>query len=151
MSSQKLFVFPTGDPQIDAQHDELLGCTEKLRAAENVMTAALCAMRFYQQIREHFACEAKLMRKLEYPAMKAHVDHHELLTSKLNKVVTNFAIEPRNKADLESFIAELTQHHVGTYDTQLAVFMTRKGEPHAQKARRQLTERDRAADPSVRS
>jgi len=151
MSSQKLFIYPAGDAQIDAQHEELLRCIEKLLAADNVMTAALCAMRLYQHIREHFACEAKLMRKLEYPAMKAHVDDHELLTSKLNKVVTNFAIEPRNKADLESFIAELTQHHIGTYDTQLADFMTRDEGPQAQKEQRQLTERDRAADQSVPS
>jgi len=126
MSAQPLFIFPTGDSQVDAQHDELDTCIERLFAAKTVMTSTLCAMSLYQRVREHFFCEAKLMRKHSYPAIEAHLYHHEELISQLNAVARNMAIEPWNKAGLELFIAELTHDHIGTHDKQLAVFLSQE-------------------------
>jgi hemerythrin len=117
---------PTGNSQTDSQHDALSLCIEKLLDAKNRLPVTLCAVILYQHVREHFAREEKLMRKLQYPAIEAHVNHHYELISQLNAVVSKMAIRAEINASLESFIFELTQTHFGTHDKQLAIFMSHK-------------------------
>ena len=77
MPVEELRKHETGVLAIDAQHDELQARIERLLAASDGTTLALCVMGLYQHIREHFAYEERLMRKLKYPAMKAHVNQHQ--------------------------------------------------------------------------
>ena len=122
MPVKKLQTQQTGVLVIDAQHKELQIRIEKLLAAKDRTTLALCVMGLYQCFREHIAYEERLMRKLKYPAMKAHIDQHQGLISRLNAAVRRASTEPIEKAELDSFIADLTQNHVGTYDSQLGAF-----------------------------
>jgi hemerythrin-like metal-binding protein len=116
----------TGVLTIDAQHKELQIKIERLLAAKDKTTLALCVMALYQHFREHIAYEERLMRQLKYPAMKAHTDQHQGLISRLNAMVMKISTEPIEKAELDSFITELTQNHVGRYDSQLGAFIRLK-------------------------
>ena len=123
MPVKQLQAQPTGVSTIDAQHKELQIGIERLQAANDRTTLALCALALYQHIREHFAYEERLMRKLKYPAVKAHIEQHQGLISRLNAIVKNISIEPIEKSDFESFISDLTQNHISTYDGQLGTFV----------------------------
>jgi hemerythrin len=126
MPVKQLQTQQTGVLTIDAQHKELQLRIERLLAATDRTTLALCLVALYQHIRDHFAYEEQLMRKLKYPAIKVHVNQHQGLISRLNAMVKHISTEPIEKADLESFIADLTQNHIGTYDSQLGAFVTLK-------------------------
>jgi hemerythrin-like metal-binding protein len=126
MASKKLHTEQSGDSTIDAQHDALIVRSRRLLAATDQTMLTLCAMDLYQHIREHFADEERLMRKLKYPGLKAHVDQHQGLILKLNAMVKNLSIEPNKNVAWSSFISDLTRNHIDTYDELLSAFLKQR-------------------------
>lgn len=78
--------YKIGDAEIDAQHQKLFDLVNTLLAATDKVGLRLGAMSLFKDTREHFAQEESLMDKLKYPAIKAHVEQHNALLSRLNAV-----------------------------------------------------------------
>lgn len=115
--------YKIGDADIDAQHVELFEKINRLLEARDKASQTLCAMGLYQYVREHFAHEEALMRQLQYPSLKVHIELHNALVTRLNTVSLAIANETLDKAELESFLVEWTLSHIRTFDTKLAAFI----------------------------
>ncbi|MCF8168332.1 MAG: bacteriohemerythrin [Rhodoferax sp.] len=115
--------YKIGDADIDEQHILLFANINLFLEARDKASQTLCAMGLYQYAREHFAHEETLMRALQYPALKVHIEQHTALLTRLNAVSAAIAGDTLNKAELESFLVEWTLSHIRTFDTKLASFI----------------------------
>ena len=114
----------TGVPDLDAEHDLMLGV---VRALEKAVAAAPRPQveALLQQLSEftkvHFATEEIMMRMYAYPEFARHQLEHARLVDQVDEVRAEFAaghVQPTRSlvAAMHHWFAE----HVRTYDTALA-------------------------------
>ena len=115
--------YKIGDADIDAQHQQLFNLVNTFLAATDKAGLTLGAMSMFKHTREHFAHEESLMRKLKYPAIKAHVAQHNALLSRLNAVADSIYKDTLDRADLEAFLSDWLAQHLATSDAKLAAYV----------------------------
>lgn len=112
-----------GDAEIDAQHHRLFVLVNALFSLtdKDKLTEALANL--LRHTRDHFSHEENNMRRLGYPGMKAHVEQHNTLLSKLGNVSAIIGDYSMDLANLESFLAAWLLNHMETLDAQFVSFM----------------------------
>lgn len=110
--------YKIGNAEIDAQHEEIFSHVNMFLAATDSPTLSLGAMTLFTYVREHFAHEERLMKKVRYPEIAAHVSEHNDLFTRLNSVAGSIS-----RADLETFISDWIVNHIATSDAKLAKFV----------------------------
>jgi hemerythrin len=115
--------YKIGDTTIDEQHEELFLRAADVIAAMSRESQTLSALRLQQYMRSHFSHEESLMYHVGYPDVEQHIKQHEVLTQKLKAFLKNISNNNLIKAELEDFIAHWLLGHIGTVDSQLAVYL----------------------------
>ena len=115
--------FKIGDAEIDAQHQRLFAIINRFLEAVGDAEVKRTAMSLYEYTREHFDHEERLMRRIKYPEVSAHVGQHNLLISQLNAVSLKIADGTLVRQQLESFVAGWLDDHIKNYDLKLAAYM----------------------------
>lgn len=111
--------YQLGDAEIDAQHQTMFCLVNTLLAATEKSSLAEAAAHLFKHTREHFAHEETLMLRMNYPDMKAHVEQHNTLLSKLENVLEIIASYTLDMASFESFLSAWVLNHIETLDAQL--------------------------------
>jgi len=115
------------DPEIDAQHQELFVRANLFLAATDKAGLTAAAMSLFKYTREHFAHEEQLMKRIDYPALAAHVKQHNDLITKLYDVAQRIADNTLDQEALETFLSDWLLNHIGSSDSKLAKFVKLKG------------------------
>jgi hemerythrin len=112
----------TGDPMIDAQHQELYRIVNELHTAcvdgvaQDRVDQVLGRLLFYTI--EHFGAEERLMIRSSYPAdeIRAHVGMHTELKGRVSELV-----EQRERGELKTAmpVVELVHDWLGTHIHQV--------------------------------
>jgi len=116
-----------GVPEIDSEHDLMLGL---VRALEGAVTQAprpqveALLQQLSEFARVHFATEEIMMRLYAYPEFGHHQLEHAKLLDQIDRVRTEFAA--RSVQPTRSFASALRHwfaEHVRTHDLALAAFV----------------------------
>ena len=111
--------YQLGDSEIDAQHQMMFCLVNTLLAATEKSSLTEAAAHLFKHTQEHFAHEETLMLRMNYPGMKAHVEQHNTLLSKLENVSKIIAGYTLDMASFESFLSAWVLNHIETLDAQL--------------------------------
>ncbi len=116
----------TGDPTIDAQHQELFSLVNQLRdasvegwAEEGVRDVLV---RLSDYVATHFAAEQALMARVRYPvdAVMSHTDEHMKLTQRTTEMAKAYARgEVATVLPLAEFLYEWLGTHIRKTDRAL--------------------------------
>jgi hemerythrin len=86
--------FATGIPDVDHEHQELIGLINKLYAAMSDENASITVMDFlgeiYAHVSAHFALEEKIMRERKYDQYAEHKADHEDLLDELRDIMDDY-------------------------------------------------------------
>ena len=115
-----------GDSEIDAQHHMLFVLVNALFSASEKSGLTEAFANLLRHTQEHFAHEEKSMLQMGYPGMKAHVEQHNTLMSKLANVSEIIADYSTDMANLESFLSAWLFNHIETMDAQLVSYIRRQ-------------------------
>ena len=120
-----------GVPVIDRQHQELFARTDALLTAMKTGKSGQEVgelLRFLEAYCvEHFATEAKLMRRIAYPATAQHLALHEHFTSEFAKIKETFAQKGASATvtlSIQSLFCSWLVKHIGSVDKALAAHVT---------------------------
>ena len=114
--------YKIGDTAIDEQHRELFKRAAYVLAATSHEGQVISAMRLFQYMRTHLSHEEEMMRRLDYPKLKAHTQEHQEMIARLNVISLKIANENLVKSDLEDLLGDWFLAHMETADTELARF-----------------------------
>lgn len=117
--------YKIGDPDIDAQHEELFRRANQFLEATGKPALVAFAISLYKYTRNHFAQEEQLMMALDYPDYQAHKQQHEALILKLDALTKNITDDALNKQEFAEFTNYWLLRHIGSTDTRLAAFIHR--------------------------
>jgi hemerythrin len=112
-----------GNTEIDTQHEQWFASISSFLEAQDKEALQLCEMQMYRYTRLHFAFEENLMRSVHYPEIRAHVDQHNALLTKLNEIAARIADETLDRAHWKTFLTGWLLHHIAAVDTQLATYV----------------------------
>ena len=110
----------TGQTDIDLQHQMLFDVTARLVAARSPEMQALCAKSLYDDTRDHFEHEERLMNDTGYPELSTHRKLHQSLLRRLDEITHEIADHSLNLNKLESFITDWLITHIITADAAMA-------------------------------
>jgi hemerythrin len=86
--------FSVGVPDVDHEHQELIGLINKLHAAMSGEHATFTVLDFlgeiYAHIAAHFALEEKIMRAHNYDEYQGHKDDHERLLDEIRDIMDDY-------------------------------------------------------------
>jgi hemerythrin len=118
--------YKVGDVEIDQQHQEIFKKANAFLEASDSATLTECAMGFFHYTREHFSHEESLMRELHFPAIAGHIQQHNDLIERLNRIAADISKKELTHKDLESFLNDWLLVHIRAYDTKLAAYISAK-------------------------
>jgi len=110
-----------GDPEIDAQHQELFRRVNTFLAAAKEPQGAIAARSAVvrEQMEAHFAAESRLMQRTAYPSAEEHAVEHELFTMLYEALSGRLAAEgPSGEVlfQLTRLLCEWFREHVTVTD-----------------------------------
>jgi hemerythrin len=114
-----------GDETIDRQHRELFALSAALLDAPDQAARRLAAIKLYKHVRQHFADEEALMKRVGFPHYIEHVNSHNGILqnlSAISKDIGNNTVDPRI---VQGFLDYWGGKHIPLEDAQLAAFMKR--------------------------
>jgi len=86
--------FATGIPDVDHEHQELIGLINRLYEAMAGENASITVMDFlgeiYAHVAAHFALEEKIMRERKYDHYQEHKADHEKLLDELRDIMDDY-------------------------------------------------------------
>ena len=116
--------FATGIPDVDHEHQELIGLINKLYEAMSGENASITVMDFlgeiYAHVAAHFALEEKIMRERKYDHYQEHKADHEKLLDELRDIMDDY--EENAYYNDEQFSASIERwftEHFKTRDARL--------------------------------
>jgi hemerythrin len=112
-----------GDSHIDRQHQELFVLANRAIGAVDQPAFKLAAMDLYRYMRKHFSDEEKLMREVNYPAYKSHIELHNAMILQFNSISQDVGRGLWNKDAIRSFMTEWVLQHVGEHDAKIAAYI----------------------------
>lgn len=115
--------YKIGDSLIDEQHQHLFLLANNILSASGKDALTLCALQFYKYTRAHFAHEEALMRQVNFPGYKEHVEWHIRLITRLNETSLQIKNGTLDKQSLEAFISDWALKHIPLFDAPLAAYL----------------------------
>jgi hemerythrin len=115
--------YKIGDAEVDAQHQYLFELTNELMAVDSMKDLRALMMLLYKHTREHFEHEEALMRKVAYPEVDEHVQHHNKLLDRLNLLSMDVGKGHMSKPAIEALMTEWALRHVTHDDAQFSQFL----------------------------
>jgi hemerythrin len=117
--------YQLGDPEIDAQHRQLFGLANAFLQARGKTAQTLCAVLLYKHTREHFEHEEATLRRLNVPTLKAHMEWHNAMITRLNAISLSIESDSLREQDLISLMTEWAEKHIAVQDAELAQYLTK--------------------------
>jgi len=116
--------FATGIPDVDHEHQELIGLINKLYAAMSSENASITVMDFlgeiYAHVSAHFALEEKIMREHKYDHYQEHKADHEVLLDELRDIMDDYEENAYyNDEEFSISIERWFSEHFKTRDARL--------------------------------
>lgn len=115
--------YAIGHPVIDAEHQALFNLAHEFAAATGQKDLQRLTMQLYKYTREHFAHEEELMREINYPYARAHVDQHNTMLTRLNDVSARIAKNEHHREAIEAWFNEWVLQHIARADAMLLTYM----------------------------
>ena len=112
-----------GDDMIDQQHQRMFELANATYDTQDQVALRLAVMRLYQHVREHFADEESLMRKVVFPGYAEHVAAHNRMLSALNAVSRSIGRNEANPEQISALLMDWTLNHIPVADAQLAGYV----------------------------
>lgn len=120
----------TGIKEIDEQHQYLFNLINRIAIAiqENEAKAiveVILDMKLYAEV--HFSEEEELMRKADYPKLKAHIQRHSDFISKTDRFLDELELAPLAvTSEAARFLRNWLVTHIQTVDADYARFIRKK-------------------------
>ncbi len=118
--------FNLGHLEIDAQHQKLFQLVNRLLAATDKSNLTEAFAKLFQYTQAHFAHEESIMLEIGYPHIRAHLEQHSTLLSKLahvEKFIANYTFDMVN---FKPFLLAWMLNHIQTLDAQLVNYVGQK-------------------------
>ena len=120
--------FATGIPDVDHEHQELIGLINKLYAAMSSENASITVMDFlgeiYAHVSAHFALEEKIMREHKYDHYQEHKADHEELLDELRDIMDDYEESAYyNDEEFSASIERWFTEHFKTRDARLHKYL----------------------------
>jgi len=109
-----------GDPLTDLQHQELFALANTMFDARNQADLRLCAIKLYKHVREHFSDEEKLMRRLDFPGYRAHVESHNAMLQGLSAISHGIGKNDIDTEVVATFLMDRALKHIPKDDAEVA-------------------------------
>ncbi len=127
--------FETGIPVIDRQHNEYIDMVERLilQCKKGGLEPTQVHSEVKEVVRyasEHFDDEELLMRSVNYPAYKQHLEKHNQFRARLDdflRVLKSEGIDDDYGVVLTNWLLGWVKHQIQTDDAALAVFLNDEG------------------------
>ena len=115
-----------GDPEMDAVHEEFVGCIAALtNAAEADVADALAALE--QQATSHFEMEDTWMRENDFPARECHINEHAAVLASIGGVRQRVAAgEIAAAYEIAQALSDWFPGHADYLDSALAHWMCKR-------------------------
>lgn len=141
----------TSHPQIDDEHHEILIILKQLyqkvilKESDDVIRSTLDTL--FTAFLDHSETEEALMRQYSYPEIRAHIDDHEVILSK----VFNLRLQAERHGlnlnkDIAHDLANCINKHVWEYDLAMVQYIQSEGYLYLP-----LDRLDQLSDPSLDS
>ncbi len=115
--------YKVGDPEVDAQHQHLFELINELVAVDSLRDLRPLVMQLYKFTREHFDLEEALMRRVNYPDIDTHVDHHDKLLARLSLLSMDVGKGHMSKSAIAALMNDWALRHVTQDDALLSGYM----------------------------
>jgi hemerythrin-like metal-binding protein len=83
--------------------DKLVNSSTKAELNSNIQL-------LYQHVKEHFAAEEALMKKVEFYGYKKHEKEHYFMLEKLTSIETHINNDDWKQADVDDFVDKWAKH-----------------------------------------
>jgi hemerythrin len=117
--------YKLGDAEIDAQHQQLFEMANAFLGAQGKTALTMCAVLLYKHTREHFEQEEALMRRLQVPTLKAHIEWHNNMITRLNAISLSIQSDTLREQDLINLMTEWAETHILVQDAELAQYIAK--------------------------
>jgi len=115
--------YRVGDELIDQQHQRMFELANAMHDAKDQAELRLAAIRLYQHVREHFADEESLMRKVGFPGYAEHVESHNKMLAALNSVSQSIGRNEAKPDVVSALLMNWTLNHIPFADAQVASYI----------------------------
>lgn len=119
-----------GIPELDAQHEQLFACIERLERAEDQRQMELAVYYVIGELKDyariHFTVEEVVMRLFDYPGLAAHAAEHREFEASL-KALEQMELLHDLHAEAGKLLREWLANHVRVSDKRYAEYILGKG------------------------
>lgn len=115
--------FKIGDTEVDEQHKYLFELTNEFIAADSLGSMRSLMILLYKHTREHFEREEVLMRRVNFPGVGLHQEHHNTLLRRLSELSMDVGKGYMNKPAIVALMTEWATKHIPQEDAQVVAFM----------------------------
>jgi hemerythrin len=113
-----------GDEAIDRQHQELFELANAMFVAADQAALRLCTIKLFKHVREHFADEEALMKRVGFPGYQGHVESHNRILKNLGDVSHSIGKNAVDTALVTGFLTDWGLNHIPKDDAQVTAFIT---------------------------
>ena len=118
--------YKIGDPEIDQQHQYLFELTNEFMAVDGLSNLRSLLMLLYKHTREHFEKEEEFMRKVGFPEIEVHQEHHNQLLRRLSELSMDVGKGYMNKPAINALMSDWANKHILVDDAKISEFMVGK-------------------------
>ena len=115
--------YKIGDAEVDAQHQHLFELINELVAVDSMHDLRPLVMQIYKYTREHFELEEALMRRVNFPGIDAHIEHHAKLLDRLNLLSMDVGKGHMSRPAISSLMNDWALRHVTEDDALLSGYL----------------------------
>ncbi len=119
-----------GIPELDAQHEQLFECIERLERAVDQRQMELAVYYVIGELKDyariHFTVEEVVMRLFDYPGLAAHAAEHRDFEASL-KALAKMELLHDMHAEAGRLLREWLIHHIQVSDKRYAGFILGRG------------------------
>lgn len=115
--------YSVGDTRVDSQHQRMFELANDMNNAQDRAALQLAAMKLYQHVREHFAEEEALMRKVGFPQYTEHVESHNKMLADLNTVSQKIGKNEVSPDAIQALLKDWAMNHIAHADVQVAAYI----------------------------
>jgi len=112
-----------GNDAMDAQHKHLFLVINELAAIDNLRELRPLILQLYKYTREHFEDEEALMRRVGFPNVEEHTEHHNQLLSRLSLLSMDVGKGHMSRSAIQAVMSNWATLHVLNDDAQLAGYL----------------------------
>lgn len=108
---------------IDSQHQYLFELANKVYETDDRQEMIDHALALFQYVRTHFKDEESLMRQVNYPNYPAHIEAHNQILLRLEKITTHLTDGKINHDDINSLMVDWLLTHILKEDAGIGDFL----------------------------